>query len=249
MPFRTRSNREVFANTVYLGLADPIHGPVTPGNRTWYSPNAPRHPFDQDRARSLLAELGLVDRDEDGQLEDAAGADVRFTLLTQRGNTARERATAVLQEDLVQVGLGVDVVPLEFGALIERIMQADYDAVYFGTVASDTDPAVNLDYWLSSGAFHPWNPRQTSPATEWEARIDALMERQVASRDRDERIRLFADVQGIFGEFLPAVYFSAPHAYFAAGSRVRGIQPRLQRPHILWNADSLYTATPGDGTR
>jgi peptide/nickel transport system substrate-binding protein len=242
-------DREAFGNTVYLGLADPIYGPVTPGNRTWFSPDAPRHPFDLEQACALLAELGLMDRDGDGQLEDAAGEDVRFTLLTQRGNTARERATAVLQADLGQIGLTVDVVPLEFGALIERIMQADYDAVYFGVRASDTDPAVNLDYWLSSGAFHPWNPRQAAPATEWEARIDALMQQQVASRDRGERVRLFADVQGIFGEFLPALYFSAPHAYFAASARVRGIQPRLLQPHILWNADSLYIATAADETR
>ena len=242
-------DREAFGNTVYLGLADPIYGPVTPGNRTWFSPDAPRYPFDRGQARALLAELGLTDRDGDGQLEDAAGEDVRFTLLTQRGNTARERATAVLQADLGQIGLTVDVVPLEVGALIERILEADYDAVYFGTLASDTDPAVNLDYWLSSGGFHPWNPSQASPATEWEARIDALMQQQVASHDRDERVRLFADVQKIFGEFLPAVYFSAPHAYFAVSARVRGIQPKLLRPHILWNADSLWVEAAADETR
>lgn len=34
-------DREAFGNTVYLGLADPIYGPVTPGNRTWFSPDAP----------------------------------------------------------------------------------------------------------------------------------------------------------------------------------------------------------------
>ena len=153
-------DREVFANSVYLGLADPIHGPVTPGNRVWFSADAPAYPFDRNRARALLAEVGLIDRDGDGLLEDTAREDARFTLLTQRGSTPRERASAVLQEDLRQIGLTVDVVPLEFGALIEGVLGADYDAVYFGTLASDTDPAVSLGFWLSSGAFHLWNPGQ-----------------------------------------------------------------------------------------
>ena len=133
-------DRQVFADTVYLGLADPIYGPVTPGNRTWFSHDVPKHRYDP--ARALLAGLGLEDSDQDGFLEDAADAPVRFSLLTQRGSTARERAAAVLQEDLRQVGILADVVPLEFGALIDRITRGDYDAAYFGFVLSDAARVV-----------------------------------------------------------------------------------------------------------
>ena len=34
-------DREAFANTVFLGAAVPIHGPVTPGNRRWFWPSHP----------------------------------------------------------------------------------------------------------------------------------------------------------------------------------------------------------------
>jgi peptide/nickel transport system substrate-binding protein len=34
-------DREALANTLFLGAAVPIYGPVTPGNRTWYSSAAP----------------------------------------------------------------------------------------------------------------------------------------------------------------------------------------------------------------
>jgi ABC-type transport system substrate-binding protein len=72
----------------------------------------------------------------------------------------------VLQADLRHVGIGVDIVPLEFGALIETTRSMSFDAVYFGFLASDTDPAANLDFWLSSAAFHLWNPSQPTPATD-----------------------------------------------------------------------------------
>ena len=167
-------DRAAFADTIYLGLAEPIFGPITPGNRTWFQPDLPVFDYDLRRAHALLEGLGLADRDGDGLREDRGGRPVRFTLLTQQGNTTRERAAQVLQADLRQVGIGVDVVPLEFGALIDRIVSMNFDAVYFGFLVSDTDPAANLDFWLSSAAFHFWNPSQPTPATDWERGIDEL---------------------------------------------------------------------------
>jgi ABC-type transport system substrate-binding protein len=70
----------------------------------------------------------------------------------------------------------------------------------------DTDPAMNLDFWLSSGSRHLWNPNQAKPATEWERRIDEPMLKHAATFDRVERVQLFAEVQRIFAEHMPAVY-------------------------------------------
>ena len=102
-------DRDAIVRSVYLGAGVPVYGPVTPGNRTWYAASTPTFPFDRDRARTLLGTLGLTDRNGDGQLEDAAGAPVRFSILTQRGHL-RERTATVIQEQLRQVGVAVDVV-------------------------------------------------------------------------------------------------------------------------------------------
>ena len=37
-------DRDAIARTVYLGAAVPVYGPVTPGNKTWYSASAPQIP-------------------------------------------------------------------------------------------------------------------------------------------------------------------------------------------------------------
>ena len=83
---------------------------------------------------------------------------MHFTLLTQKGNTSLERGASVIRESLAHVGVRVDVVGLEVGALIQYMMSGNYEAAYFRLLTTDTDPALNSDFWLSSGSAHVWNP-------------------------------------------------------------------------------------------
>jgi peptide/nickel transport system substrate-binding protein len=235
-------DRQAIVDTVYLGAAVPIFGPVSPGNRVWASASAPRYPHDPAKARTLLASAGFADRNNDRMLEDAGGKPIRFSVLTQKGHTARERTTAVIQNHLQQVGMMVDVVALDPTTLVNRWQQGDYESAYFGTQASSTDPALNLDFWLSSGGFHPWNPSQKTPATGWEAQIDRLMARQATAPTLEERQQLFAEVQRIFGEELPAIYFAAPKVTVAVSPRVGNPRPVQQIPQLLWSADTLSRA-------
>ena len=232
-------DRQAMADTVYLGAGVPVHGPVTPGNATWYSASAPQYPHDPARARQLLAEAGLVDRDGDGMLEGANGRPARFTIVTQKGNTPRERAAAMVQEHLRQVGIAVEIAAFDQGAIFQLWQSGEYDSIYFGVQASATDPALNPDFWLSGGAYHFWNPAQSRPATEWEARIDDLMRRQSAAPSLSERQALFAEVQRIIGEELPAIYFVAPRVIVAVTPRVGNPTPVLQAPQLLWTAETL----------
>jgi len=232
-------DRKAFVDTVFLGAAVPVYGPVTAANRRWYVPDLPRFDYEPDAAQKLLESLGLRDRDGDGTLDDPGGLPARFTLVTQKGNSALERGAAVIRDDLARIGLKVDVVPLEVGALIDRLERGDYEAVYFRFLTTDFDPALNLDFWLSRGGAHVWHPGQKQPATEWERQIDELMKQQVTSLDDQHRKALFADVQRIFAEQLPIVHFAAPRVLVATSARVLNATPAVLRPTILWNPDEL----------
>jgi peptide/nickel transport system substrate-binding protein len=236
-------DRQAFANVVFLGAAEPVWGPVSPGNSMWSAPAGsglvPRDPHDPARARTLLAGLGLRDVNGDGMLDDADGKPARFTLITQKGNTALERGASVIRDDMAKVGVGVDVVPLEVGALVDRMMKADYEALYFRFLATSTDPALNLDFWLSSGSAHVWNMSQAKPATDWERELDALMQQQVAELVLAKRQRLFWQAQAILAQHLPVLYFAVPRVYVATSTRVAGASPATTRPMILWSPDTL----------
>jgi peptide/nickel transport system substrate-binding protein len=237
-------DRDAIVNTVYLGAAAPIYGPVTPGNKVWYADSAPKYPHDLARAKALLAGIGLIDRNGDGMLDDASGKPVRFSILTQRGNI-RERTATMLQEQLRQAGIGVDVVGLDPQSIFGRFASGDYESIYYGLQASAFDPAMNLDFWLSGGSAHVWNLGAPAP---WERTIDDLMQRQAAAPSLAERQRLFADVQKIFGENLPEIYFVAPKVNVAMSRRLGGAVPVLLDPKILWNAGALSSTDGGRGS-
>jgi peptide/nickel transport system substrate-binding protein len=238
-------DRDAIVRTVYLGAAEPAFGPVTPGNKTWYVADLPRYAYDPSAARARFAAAGLSDSNGDGFVDDKAGRPVRFSVITNRGNTIRERTVAVLQEQFRKVGVTMDVVALERGALIQRILSKDYDAVYFGAESTSTDPSSNLDFWISSGGFHVWNMGQPKPATDWERQIDELMLRQVAAADLAERRRIYADVQRIFAENIPVIYVAAPRITVALGPRVLNASPVPIRPTVLWNAEVLAVRPGG----
>ena len=146
----------------------------------------------------------------------------------------------MIRDELKKIGVTVDVVPLDGGALINRfVVTRTYDAVYFTPTKTDTDPAVNLDFWRSSGSGHPWNLEEPKPATPWEAEIDALMAKQVATPDPTERKRIYDHVQQIFAEHVPMVYFVAPRIYVAASARLTGFTPGLNRPQLLWAPETI----------
>jgi peptide/nickel transport system substrate-binding protein len=164
-------------------------------------------------------------------------------MLSQAGHI-RGRTAAALQAQLQQLGIGVDLVLLDPGGIFKRFQDGDYDSIYFGTQASSTDPALNLDFWLSSGDSHFWNPGQPRPQTPWEARLDALMHDQVRAPDLPTRQKLFAEAQRILNDEAPAIYFVAPRVTIATSPRVLNPTPALQLPQLLWSADTL-AAAPG----
>ena len=234
-------NREDFAENVFLGAAVPIWGPVTPGNKPWFWPGVPQYPYDPGRARAMLRGLGLEDRNGDRVLEDRAGNPARFTLITQRGNTALERGALSLRDELARVGIAIDVAPLELGSMIDRMLNSKYEAIYYRVLTTDLDPAMNLDMWLSNGSARFWHFGNSEPA-EWERKADALMLEQAATIDPEKRRQLFNEAQRLFAENLPVLYFVAPRLYYAHSMRLEGARPSVIRPPLLWDADTLSVA-------
>jgi peptide/nickel transport system substrate-binding protein len=233
-------DRQRFADTVFLGAATPVFGPITPSNRKWFSEEVPRPGHDLSRAKQLLAQIGLVDRNSDGLVEDATGRPARLTLLTAKGQTALERGALVIRDELLKIGLGVDVVRLDGNALVQKFVSGqEYDAVLFHLTSTATDPALNADYWLSSGGAHIWNPGQKAPSTDWERQIDELMARNASALDDASRKTAFVEAQKIFAAHQPMVYFAAPRVFVAASTRMINLTPAISRPQLLWSADTI----------
>ncbi len=231
-------DRRAFVDSVYFGDAQPACGLVSPGNLEWAAPTDDCR-FDPGEARRLLTSLNLTDIDGDGTLDAGRSGAARFTLLTQRGHASLERGASFVADSLSRVGLAVDVVPLDPGALVDRIQSGTYDAAYFKLLTSDTDPALNADFWRSSGQAHVWNPGQVRPATAWERRIDALMDEVAGSTDSERRHAAFCDIQAIVNRERPVDVFAFPRLRIATSRRIARVQPALHRPFVLWKPNAI----------
>src|SRR6185503_14077043 len=233
-------DRRAVVNTIFLGEATELAGPITAGHKGWFLPDLKPPSGGAEKAKELLASIGLKDRNGDGLVDDAQGKTAKFALLTQKGHTVRERSAALVKEQMRKVGLEIDVVPLEPRFMIEAWSKGEYDAIYYAIESDSLDPARNPEFWLSSGSFHFWNPGQKTPSTTWEGKIDELTRKHSASMNADERRRLFAEAQRVFAEHEPVIYFAAPKVILATSARVHGATPSVFAPHLLWNAERLF---------
>lgn len=235
----TAVDRREYCKQVFYGACDPMAGPVSPANVAWFNPDFPLGQGNAQLARAQLAELGLRDRTGDGFLDDATRRPLRLTLLIRRGLPSSARAAAFLAATLKSIGVRLDVTPLDAKTLAARRQKGNYDAMYDRIETFDTDPAMNLDFWLSSGAAHVWNPARTGPPADWERQIDQLMLKNATTVDRIERLQAFIDAQKIYLQHLPAIFFGTPHVRIMTSMRTLNATPSPLRPHLLWNAEHL----------
>jgi len=186
----------------------------------------------------LLKKAGF--RYEKETLKDRAGNRVEFTIVTSSGNAAREKMAAMIQQDLLELGIKVNVVTLDFPSLIERMTRTfDYEMCLLGLVNTDIDPNGQMTVWLSSGENHQWNPNQRTPATPWEAEIDKLMREQASAPSEEQRKLRFDRVQQIVAEQQPFIYLVNKDVLLAVSSNVVGAAPVVLNPPGFWNAETL----------
>jgi peptide/nickel transport system substrate-binding protein len=138
------------------------------------------------------------------------------------------------------VGIKVNVVPLDFHAVIERISETlNYEACLLGLLYSDLDPNGVMNVWLSSEPDHQWNPKQKSPATDWETEIDRLMRAQASSGDERMRKQYWDRVQEIAWEQEPFIYLVDKNALVAISPSIKNAHPSALHPQTFWNAEQL----------
>jgi peptide/nickel transport system substrate-binding protein len=166
--------------------------------------------------------------------------------MVSSSNAQRSKLAALAQDDLKQLGMDVQVVPTEFRALVDRVLNSkDYEAVLMNLVNGDTDPTPEMNLWLSSGETHLWDLGKKKPATAWEAEVDHLMESQMTMTDPAARKKLYDRVQQLAADNLPLIFLVSPNILVAAQSKVGNFHPAILEPYVLWNADQLFLRRPG----
>jgi peptide/nickel transport system substrate-binding protein len=151
----------------------------------------------------------------------------------------------VIQEDLSRLGIRVQVAPIDAGEFQRRTAESyDYEAAILGAAPSEPDPSTYTNYLSSSSHSNPWRPKQSKPATAWEARIDDLLAKQARETNPDRRRAAFNEIQRILAEQLPIIPIVVRHICVAANQHVGNHHPSAIFPFSLWNAEELFIVQP-----
>ena len=237
-------DREAIVRLVYQGRGAALWGLVAPGNRRWGNEKLAHPARSLELARTLLKEAGFSwsnGPNGESTLLDSGGKPVEFSILTSSSNADRAKMAALVQDDLKQLGMRVQVVPLEFRSLLDRVTQTkEYDACVMGIASFDADPNSDINVWLSSGGTHLWNPSQAHPATPWEAEIDRLIEEQMSARTFEQRKKIYDRAQEVLAENQPMIFLASPNILAGAKNSIGNFHPAVLEPYVLWNVEQLY---------
>ena len=101
------------------------------------------------------------------------------------------------------------------------------------------DPYAGKDILMSGGRLHQWHPQQAQPATDWEARIDALMLEVGRHTDVAKRKAYYFEVQEILAEQQPMIFLVSAKDYVGHRNCWQNLQPTLLGG-LTWNMESLW---------
>ncbi len=208
------------------GLVEAFFQGLQPVADTWVhfqdpnaNPNVRKYPYDPEKARAILAELGWKDLDGDGYLERKTedGRTVKFEIeyVTTAGNRIRERTQVFFQNDLKKVGIKVKINNAPSAVVFSHdFFSKAYDGSWkglfefawlFGIV---DDASVFTCNDLITGANLVPTPDNNYSGVNFgwcNDEFDKLRAQAMVEFDAEKRKQLWQRMQEIWAEELPAI--------------------------------------------
>ncbi|WP_019119831.1 glutathione ABC transporter substrate-binding protein GsiB [Brevibacillus massiliensis] len=175
-------NKEAFLKVVYRGYGSVLDS-IIPPKLAFYSQQTP-YEYNPEKAKQLLKEAGY----ENGFETNIWGAN----------NSDAMKAMEFLQQQLGQVGIKVNVLPMEAGTLSDKIwsVQNPQDAgveLYYGGWSSSTGDADWGIRPLLAGESIP--PKSYNTAYYQNPEVDKLIQAALQTVDPEKRKQAYADIQ------------------------------------------------------
>jgi len=119
----------------------------------------------------------------------------------------------------------VNFLVLEFNNIVSKLTSTyEWEAVVLG-LTGGIEPHFGKNVWDSKGNLHMWYPRQESPATDWEARIDEIFNQGVQELDENKRKQLYDEFQRIISQKLPMIYTVLSSRLYSVRNKFENLNP------------------------
>lgn len=226
-------DRQTMLNNVFRGVGTLQDSPIDIQSPYYLSPEQGLKVYDYNpqKARELLLGAGFKYNSR-GQLLDADGNRVRFSLTTNTENKTRVAMGAQIRYDLSKIGIQVDYNPMNFNTLVDKLSNSlDWECHLLGFTGG-VEPHDAANVWLPDGGLHSFNqkpqpgqePLIGQEVADWEAEIGHLYIQAAGELDEAKRKEIYAETQRLSQEYLPYIYMVNPLALAAVRDRVEGVK-------------------------
>ena len=238
------------------------YGVISPSNTYWYNDNIQKPQFDLDGAMADLDSAAaravgigpkpsnqidtLCEKNNPGQCRSLPRiGNQRFYILTPTADydPVRSAAGAMIAWAMRQVGLNAVAQPMSFGALVDRVVQRDFDLFTLGWRITGTDPDYLYAFFHCSPGY-VFNPNIFGYCN---ATFDRVIEESRRATDRETRRQYIFEAQEILAKDRPAevLYYRMN----IEGYRADRFVGWTVSSGTIWNGWSLLRIhPPGDRT-
>lgn len=196
--------------TKILDLLNEGHGQILTGPSYWRAPTAPKDivplAFDLEKARALLKEAGWSDSDEDGVLDkEIDGERVAFEVEAKipSGSPAMMTIFNVFKEDLLKIGVKVDVKTLQWAQYLKEVTDdRNFEICALGWNTSGWDNDFT-QIWDSKQIE---SPKSSNHIEFSDPEVDRLIETAKMTFDETKRIEVQGNVHRRLNELQPYTF-------------------------------------------
>ncbi len=201
-------DKEAYAKVVKSGYAVPLTSHVP--SPIYYQVPQPEYKYDLEKAKKLMAEAGYPDGFK--------------THVWAPNDTENMKGMQFIRQQLAQIDIDVEVVPMEEGTLSESIYgaktpeESKVNMWYVSWSAFDIDGAT-------SRLFHSTNIPPTAPNVSYymSPEADALIDAGAVETDPQKRAEIYAELQKVIWNDAPWIFMGSDILLSAKRSTTEGI--------------------------
>jgi len=221
---------DTIINKVYLGQGYPMAANVLPAISWAYDDSIKPYEYNTDEAAKLLEDAGWVDTNGDG-IREKDGKDLALSLITNAGNATREDLGVLVQDQLKKVGFNITFEAIDFGTMVQQMLDQKYDMVIIGWTGMGSDP--------NDDSF--WHTKYDTPGSGFNfvsyhnPKIDELLEQgySVPGCATADRAPYYKQIQQIIHDDIPYVFVSGRVGNDAYSNKFKGLDPGAW--NFVWN--------------
>jgi peptide/nickel transport system substrate-binding protein len=209
----------------------------------WYDspyedPSIEPWPYDPEAAMALLEEAGWVDTNGDGT-RDKDGVELVIQYSTTAGNELRESTGLVFQQQMAEIGIGVEILNYSYDVIWNGygdegpVALGEYDISEWSTYSWDF-PDPNTGDWLCDEIPSPDNPAGGNWQGVCIPEMDDLFAQQAVTVDQEARTQLFYEIEAIMHDEMFWMGVRSDPDFWALNTRMQNVLFSGVDP--FWNA-------------